>query len=412
MTWRHLAPAVALAAVLVAGCSSSTGSDAAHGVSGSAATPPPTTAAQPAAHGVEAAIATIPWSQVGPGWMLATWSPVPGGKPGAPLPAGSLNRETATTTLYLVDSMGGRYPITTFPPPGQQASPVLVDWSGDGSHALFDAQYATPRTAIMVDLHTGRQTTLPVQGSPRYTRPNGKALLLSVPPGPDSKLATLDRVDLAGNHQLTYPTDKLGSPFNGNYLSTPDGMRLVLGTSAGLALMGNNGTPGATLPIPGQTNCSPVRWWDESSLATVLAACDAPGFTSRLWLAPIDGSPPTALTAVNDGQKGPDLRDVSAWLLPAGTFAQAEGACGYQYLAKLNPDGTTSPVSVSGVESGRSVIVAGINGAHLDLRATASCGGGQSLVDYDPGTNTSTVLLGPPVNGGGVIAAVPFAGQR
>lgn len=412
MTWRNLAPAVALAAVLVAGCSSSTGSDAAHGVSGSAATPSPTTAAQPAAHGVEAAIATIPWSQVGPGWMLATWSPVPGGKPGAPLPPGSPNRETATTTLYLVDSAGGRYPITTFPPPGQQASPELVDWSGDGSHALFDAQYATPPTAILVDLHTGRQTTLPVQGSPRYTRPNGKALLLSVPPGPDSKLATLDRVDLAGNHQLTYPTDKLGSRFNGNYLSTPDGMRLVLGTSAGLALMGNDGTPGPTLPIAGQTNCSPLRWWDASSLATVLAACDAPGFTSRLWLAPIDGSPPTALTAVNDGQKGPDLRDVRAWQLPAGTFVQAEGACGYQYLAKLNPDGTTSPVSVSGVEPGRSVIVAGINGADLDLRATASCGGGQSLVDYNPGTNTSTVLLGPPVNGGGVIAAVPFAGQR
>ena len=348
MTWRNLAPAVALAAVLVAGCSSSTGSDAAHGVSGSAATPSATTAAQPAAHGVEAAIATIPWSQVGPGWMLATWSPVPGGRPGAPLPPGSPTHETATTTLYLVDPAGGRYAITTFPPPGQHANPELVDWSGDGSHALFDAQYATPRTTIMVDLHTGRQTTLPVQGSPRYTRPNGKALLLSVPPGPDSKLATLDRVDLAGNHQLTYPTDKLGSPFNGNYLSAPDGMRLVLGTSAGLALMGNDGTPGATLPIPGQTNCSPLRWWDESSLATVLAACDAPGFTSRLWLAPIDGSPPTALTAVNDGQKGPDLRDVSAWLLPAGTFVQAEGACGYQYLAKLNPDGTTAATSPDG----------------------------------------------------------------
>ena len=80
MTWRNLAPAVALVAVLVAGCSSSTDSDAAHGVSGSAATPSLTTAAQPAAHGVEAAIATIPWSQVGPGWTLATWSPVPGGE--------------------------------------------------------------------------------------------------------------------------------------------------------------------------------------------------------------------------------------------------------------------------------------------------------------------------------------------
>ncbi len=344
--------------------------------------------------------------------MLATWSPVPGGRPGAMPPPGSPTREKAATTLYLVAPGGGRYPITTFPPPGQQASPELVDWSGDGSQALFDTQYATPPAAIEVDLHTGKQTTLPVQGSPRYSRPNGKALLLSVPPGPDAKPATLDRIDLAGNHQLTYPTDKLGGPFNGNFLSTPDGLRLALGTSAGLALMGNDGTPGPTLPIPDQTNCSPLRWWDESSLATVLAICDAPGNTSRLWLVPIDGSPATALTAVNDGQKGPDLRDVNAWQLPAGTFVQAEGACGYQFLAKLNADGTTSPVSVSGVDKGRSVIVAGFSGGDLDLLATASCGGGQSLFDYNPGNNTSTVLLGPPLNGGGVIKAIPFPGQR
>ena len=411
MTWRNLAPAVALAGVLVAGCSSSTSPDAAHGTSAAAA-PSATAVGQAAAHGVEAAIGTIPWPQVGPGWMLATWSPVPGGRPGAPLPAGSPSPETATTRLYLVDPAGGRYPITTFPPPGQQAGPELVDWSGDGSHALFAAQYAKPPTAIMVDLHTGTQTTLAVHGTPRYTRPHGKALLLSTPPGPGSRLATLDRVDLAGTHQLTYPTDKLGSAFNGNYLSTPDGMRLVLGTSAGLALMGNDGVPGPTLPIPGQTNCSPLRWWDGTSLATVLAACDAPGFASRLWLAPIDGSPPTALTAVNNGQKGPDYRDASAWRLPAGTFVQAEGACGYEYLAKLNPDGTTSQVSVSGVEPGRSVVVEGVNGGDLDLRATAACGGGQSLFAYNPGSNTSTVLLGPPLNGGGVIEAVPYAGQR
>ncbi|HME75145.1 MAG TPA: hypothetical protein VKI00_05625 [Mycobacterium sp.] len=409
MNWRKLAPAVALAAALVGGCSSSSNSDAAHGVSPA---PSPTGAAQVAAHGVEAAIATIPWSQVGPGWMLATWSPVPGGRPGAKLPPGSPTRDKAASTLYLITPTGGRYPITTFPPPGQQASPELVDWSGDGSHALFDAQYATPPSAIMVDLHTGKQTTLPVQGFPRFSRPNGKALLLSVPPGPDSKPATLDRVDLTGTHQLTYPTDKLGSPFNGNFLSTPDGMRLALGTSAGLALMGNDGTPGPTLPIPDQTNCSPLRWWDESSLATVLASCDGPGFTSRLWLVPVDGSPATALTAANDGKKEPDLRDASAWQLPAGTFVQAAGACGYLYLAKLNADGTTAPVAVSGVQSGRSVIVAGVNGADLDLLATAACGSGQSLVDYNPGTNTSNVLLGPPLNGGGVIKAVAFPGQR
>jgi hypothetical protein len=409
MTWRKVAAAVALAATLVGGCSPSTNSDAAHRVS---AAPPPTGAAQVAAHGVEAAIASIPWSQVGPGWMLATWSPVPGGRPGEPLPPGSPTPDKATTALYLVTPTGGRYPITTFPPPGQQASPDLVDWSGDGGHALFDAQYATPPSAIMVDLHTGKQTTLPVQGLPRFSRPNGEALLSSVPPGPDAKLATLDRVDLTGKHELTYPTDKLGSVFNGNFLSTSDGMRLVLGTSAGLALMGNDGTPGPTLPILDQINCSPLRWWDGTAVATVLASCDAPGFTSRLWLVPIDGGPATALTAVNDGQKGPDLRDASAWQLPAGTFVQAAGACGYQYLAKLNADGTTSPVSVPNVEAGRSVIVDGVNGASLDVRATAACGGGQSLFDYNPSTNTSTALLGPPLNGGGVTKAVPFAGQR
>jgi TolB protein len=55
----------------------------------------------------------------------------------------------------------------------------LVDWSGDGSHALFYARYSTPPTAISVDLHTGTQTAIPVDGYPRYTRPNGKAILLS-----------------------------------------------------------------------------------------------------------------------------------------------------------------------------------------------------------------------------------------
>src|ERR1700738_4652962 len=107
MTWRNLAPAVALVAVLVAGWFSSTDSGAAPRVPGSAATPSPTTAAQPAAHGVEAAIATIPWSQVGPGWTLATWSAVPGGRPGAPLPPGSPTRDAATTTLSPVGPSGG-----------------------------------------------------------------------------------------------------------------------------------------------------------------------------------------------------------------------------------------------------------------------------------------------------------------
>ena len=62
----------ALTALMLAGCSSPTGSTAAHGTSASPGSPTSTTAALPAAHGVEAAIGSVPWSQVGPGWMLAT----------------------------------------------------------------------------------------------------------------------------------------------------------------------------------------------------------------------------------------------------------------------------------------------------------------------------------------------------
>jgi hypothetical protein len=359
-----------------------------------------------AAHGVEAPLGTVPWPQVGPGWMLAMWSPAPGLHPGESPPPGSPTYQTATTTLYMVDPAGGRYPITTFPPPGDGPSPTLVDWSGDGTRALFATSEKGNTLLTQVDLRNSTKTTFTVEGTnetPRYTRPNGKALLLDTQKGqgPDS----LERVDLAGNHQLTYP---VGPDFHG-YLSTSDGTQLVLGTASGLTLMGNDGVAGKALPIAGQTDCAPIRWWDANSTIALTRCGSSSG--SQLWLVPIGGGTPTALTAPNDGHKGPDYGDLSAWQLPAGTYLQAEGACGVIYLAKLNGDGTTSPVTVPDVKSG-SIVVVGANGGDLDLQARAGCGGGQSLIDYNPAAGTSTVLLGPTVNGGGVIHAVAYPGQR
>src|SRR6202171_5329736 len=384
----------ALAAAMLAGCWSSAGSMTVRGTPGGSAPSPSSTAAQPAARGVEGAIGAAPCSQVGPGWVLARWSPVVAHRPGEPSAAGEPTRDTANTTLYLVDPAGGRYPITTFPPPGKKAGPELIDWSGDGSHALLDARYADPPTTIMVDLHTGAQTTLPVNGSPRFTPPDGKELLRARPSVDYYGPSALERVDLAGNQQLTYPTDKLGGAFNGSYLSTADGTRLVLGTSTGLSLMGHDGVAGPRPPISGQTDCSPLRWWDGKPGTTVLATCDGAGKASRLWLVPINGGTPTALTAPNNHQNGPDYGDGFAWQLPAGTFIQAGGACGVIFLAKLNPDGTTSEVNVPNTEG--SVRVIGVDGANLELQAKAGCGGGQALLDYDPAANTSTVLLGGP----------------
>jgi TolB protein len=362
--------------------------------------------ASPAAHGVEAPIGAVPWSQVGPGWMLAMWSPVSGRRPGEKAPAGEPTYEEAATTLYLVDPAGGRYAITTFAPPGKSSTPQLIDWSGDGRRALLAAEVHDSTVLTEVDLHTGAHTTFTVDGnylSPRYSQPDGKAVLLSRS-GYAPQSGSLERVDLAGNHQLTYP---VGPDFHG-YISTPDGTQLVVGTASGLALMGNNGAAGKALPIAGQTHCAPTRWWDAAS-TTVVARCDTTPQT-QLWLVPIDGGKPTALTAPNDGHKGPDYGDMTAWQLPSGTYLQAAGACGVIFLAKLNADGTTSPVSVPNTQG--SVRVIGANGGHLELQGKAGCGGGQALLDYNPDAGSTTVLLGPSVNGGGVMTAVPYPGQR
>ncbi|OBG40159.1 hypothetical protein [Mycobacterium sp. E3198] len=373
----------------------------------------PTASAEPespqpmAAHGVEAPLGAVPWSQVGPGWVLAMWSPAPGLHTGETPPPGAPTWQTATTTLYLVDPAGGRYPITTFPPPGDGSPTGLVDWSGDGTRALFARNGKGQTVLTEVDLRSGTKTSFTVERTddkPRYTRPDGKAVLLHNWKG--SQPGSLERVDLAGNHQLTYP---VGPDFEG-YLSTPDGARLVLGTASGLALMGNDGAVGRALPVAGQKDCAPTRWWDKEA-KIALTRCGDSSAGSQLWLVPIDGGAPTALTAPNNGQHSPDYGDLNAWQLPSGTFLQAAGACGVVFLAKLNGDGTTSRVSVPGVTSD-SVVVVGANGGDLQLKSRAGCGSGQSLIDYNPAAGTSTVLLGPSVNGGGVISAVPYQGRK
>lgn len=406
----------ALVAVMVAACSS-TGSTTVESIPSSAAVPTSTPVVQTSAHGVVAAIEDIPWSQVGPGWMLATWNPATPMSSGADAVPGEPTPYDSADTLYLINPQGGRYAITTFAPPNEgQNGPALADWSGDGKRALFYSYGPGPSTAIIeVDLHTGERTTFTdrrFDGVPRYSRPNGKAILLLKSKDADSP-ASLVRVDLAGNHQLTYPVEQVGMENMLEYLFTSDGTQLVLSADSGLALMGNDGRPQKALPVPGQGNCTPTRWWDADSTVTV-ASCHDPQFThSQLWLVPIDGATPTPLTAPNDGQRGEVLGAETAWQLTGATFVQAYDPCGYKFLAKLDRIGETpTPVSVPDVDDRSSVDVIGVNGNDLELQTSLSCGSGQSLISYNPTTGSSTVLLGAPVNGGGVIEAIPYPGQE
>jgi hypothetical protein len=408
-TWRSTAVA-AVAAALMAGCSSAPAPPAdTSGAAPTTAAGPTTKAAPKSARGDESAIDTIPWDDVGPGWTLATWTMdpyVPGNPPATDQPT-----DETDTTLYLVGPSGDRYPITTFPSHGDGYGPQLVDWSGDGERALLNDRSVQPPTTIIVDLHTGEQTVVPITADdrfdPRFTLPSGEALLLTHDNG--SQPPTLERVDMDGQRELLYPTDKLGSPFAGYFLSTPDGTQLALAIDAGgVVVIGNDGTVVRTLSVPDANYCAPARWWDDDTGATLLAHCNSDLMDQpQLWLMPLDGGPPTALTAPNT-QEG----DGNAWQVAAGTFVQTASQCSTYVLEKLNADGTTSPVNVPGTDPGGSVFVIGVSGDDLIVRAAVSCGPGEALIDWDPDANTSTVLLGPSVNGGSVTTAVAYPGQE
>jgi TolB protein len=150
----------------------------------------------------------------------------------------------------------------------------------------------------------------------------------------------------------------------------------------------------------------------------ILTRCDAgaSSSTSQLWRVPLAGGDPAAETAVNTGQQdsgfGGDLGDADAWQLPSGTFLQSQAGCGAGFLSRLTPNMHTTEVTVPGVTDSGHVSVIGATADALVLRAHMGCGAGISLLTYNPAANTSTVLLGPPVNGGGVQNAILYASTR
>jgi hypothetical protein len=406
------------AAALVACSGSSKGTATSAGPSARAPLP---------ALGVELPASQIPWNQVGPGWILATWNPTPGLNPGQTPPGGQPT--AAPVTLYLLDPAGGRYAITTFAPskgagPDDPShTPQLADWSGDGRHALFEefVDAGGKTTVTEVDLATGaKQTfTAPSYTSVTYSRPTGQAILLSDFDTSSGNYrtyrSTLERVDLSGTKQLTFPTDQLGAAgkFNNAYLQTPDGKQLILGTDNGMVVVGNDGVVARQLPMPGpRSSCRPVRWWTST---VILAVCDTPppippapvgASESQLWQVPLAGGAPTALTPVN----GQGLGYLNAWQLPSGTFLDNVPGCGGDgLLFRLTNDMQTTQVDVPGVDHGKTVIAIGVTADKLVLETRTNCDSpATSLRTYDPAANTSTVLLGPPLNGGDVHTVILY----
>jgi len=310
--------------------------------------------------------------------------------------------------------VGGRYLITVFPPGTQ---PTLADWSGDGRRALFltfnGAVAGSGGTVSEVDLTTGKTihsfATGPYGEAVSYTRPKGLAVLTAIATpassGQQNAQDVLEREDLSGSVQESYPTSfsQLGA-YNGNFAASPDGLQLALGTRSGVAIVGNDGTVEQQVMVPGASWCNPVRW---RARQVALASCAVNEAPPQLWEIPTEGGAPTALTAT---PAPPDSGDMDAWQLPSGVYLQDASGCGSVYVAKLQPNGTTSPVTVPEATGGTEVIL-GAAGGRLAIHARVGCGGGLSVLWFDPVANTSTVVLGPPLMTGGVETALSYPEQ-
>ena len=353
------------------------------GVAAAAQPAAPAAAAAPAA---PAARTGVPWDRVGPGWILAQYTTAhPEGGASGP------------ETLDLISPSGTRYQLARWP--DSRFAPVLLAWSPDGKRALFQV-FSGKGGVEELTLATGRLSTFVMPGMANpigYTTPDG----LNIVGGRQSgSLTSLARYTLSG--RLAH---SLGTSTDGTVLYRPSGTEFVTGASHGLKLVSNDGTQIRTLPVPGTAanSCAPVRWW---TAATVLATCGPPNSASpQLWLVPVSGARPQALTPVRKVSSG-DLGDLDAWALPSGLYLQAAGPCAVLQIFKQARSGSITLVKVPHTEGDNDVLTA--LGPRLLIQAPTSCIGSNSLLWFNPGTGAEQWLLRAPANQIGVTVAIPF----
>jgi TolB protein len=372
------------------------------GPSGTGSSGPSATATPPAqtvqlGHGQQGDRSQVPWSQVGPGWTLAVWTP----STTIDLRTQGAVLRDVPESLFLVNPVGGRYLITTLPVDHHLQ---LEQWSGDGRRASFMRMVpnSNPTTSTHVELNlaTGAWHEFSVTGSARfsYTKPLGLALLVRRDNG-------IERVSLDGSRQLLYPTTLPGGGKVSGALYTPDGSHLVRGTDAGWVVTTNDGSVVRTLARPdGVARCRFHRWWTDTSY---LATC-YPGPLDddpRLWLLPITGETPTPLMAQQSGE----TEFADAIRAGSRTFLERDAHCGMAGISVLQPNGEIRPLDISGrLGQRQGVQIFQATRQVLYLITNLGCGKDQRVLSYDPRTDELTTLLGGSVNGGSILWALPY----
>jgi TolB protein len=344
-------------------------------------------------------LSQVPWSQVGPGWALATYSASQGGV--------GIKPKAGPSALYLVDPKGGRYTLFTWSARSPQAQWNLIAWSGDVSRALFSSPHpdgsSVPEHLYQLQLRTGRITGFKLPANVTaigYTRPDGLNILAekgTSTTNPGSRF-TLQRYSLTGTLQKNLATIRglTAVAYQQN------GLSIAAGEQHGLELVSNAGGIVKNLPVLGvKGGCVAVRWWSSS---TVLASCATSQPGPRMWLVPVSGAKPTALTPVRTGSNF-DLGDFNAWKLSSGLYVNGLGACGTVVIGRQPARGKEQQVNVRGAGS---PLIVNATSSTLMVERINACQPGISLVWFNPATHALTVAIPDGHNQFGVTGVVPY----
>jgi TolB protein len=383
------ATAVVVTAIAVsmalAGCGArSAGSPGATTAGQSAGSTQPTSSTQPPlGTGQVGTLAQVPWGDIGPGWAVAEFT------------TGS-HQVAGPVTLYLVDPEGGRYQLRSLPATTQPW--VLMAWSGDKTRVLLQEVGTSQLTLHQLTLATGQMTTFTLpQGVTQvlgYTRPDGENILV--------QQDGVVRYSLTGVLQARLSS----GPQDAWAVSSPDGLTEVVSAGTGVDLVSNAGSLIRFLAVPGTDattgGCTPERWWNT---ADVLVACTPSGAIGpQVWLVPVSGAAPSALTPVRTAP--PDFGDVDAWQLPTGLYLQAEAGCGPPFIAEQVAGG-----GIQAVSGGSASSVIATAGDSMLVQQSHECAAGSSLAWFNPATSAVQPVLTAPANSTGVISAFPYDGD-
>ena len=349
------------------------------------ATPQPAEPSQPPlGTGEVGTLAQVPWREIGTGWALAEFA------------TGS-NQVAGPVTLYMLDPEGGRYQLYRWPATTEPW--VLVAWSGDKSRVLLEQVGTSQPTLHQLTVATGQVTTFTLPSTVTqvlgYTRPDGENILVAED--------GIVRYSLTGVFQARLSQ---GGGYE-SVVSSLDGLTEVVSGGTGVQVVSNTGGVVRFLPVPGTDatlgGCQPVRWWNA---ADVLVACTSAGAIGpRLWVVPVSGAAPAALTPARTTGSA-DFGDVDAWQLPTGLYLQAEAGCGPPFIAQQEANGTVQAVTLPGTSAGKVVIAT--TGDSLLVQEFTECLPGSSLVWFTPVTNAVQAVLTAPPNSTGVVAAIPY----